>query len=88
MLIFLQNLKILIRGKLRYKFFRFQFYMITVAILEVTSVSLIAPMVGIATSPDEFLRKGVNIYQGDLVYEQVATDLELPFTPLNPEKYL
>ena len=37
---------------------------------------------------DEFLRKGVNIYQGDLVYEQVATDLELPFTPLNPEKYL
>ncbi len=59
MLIFLQNLKILIRGKLRYKFFRFQFYMITVAILEVTSVSLIAPMVGIATSPDEFLRKGM-----------------------------
>ena len=37
---------------------------------------------------DEYLRKGVNIYKGDLVYEQVATDLELPFTPLNPEKYL
>ena len=59
MLIFLQNLKILIRGKLRYKFFRFQFYMIIVAILEVASVSLIAPMMGIATSPDEFLRKGI-----------------------------
>ena len=30
---------------------------------------------------DEYLRKGVNIYIGDLVYEQVATDLDLPFTP-------
>jgi alanine dehydrogenase len=28
------------------------------------------------------LQKGVNIYKGDLVYEQVATDLDLPFTPL------
>ncbi len=37
---------------------------------------------------DEYLRKGVNIYKGDLVYEQVATDLDLPFTPLNAEKYL
>ncbi len=37
---------------------------------------------------DEYLRKGVNIYKGDLVYEQVATDLQLPFTALNPEKYL
>lgn len=37
---------------------------------------------------DNYLAKGVNIYKGDLVYEQVATDLELPFTPLNPEKYL
>ncbi|MBT4792284.1 MAG: alanine dehydrogenase [Halobacteriovoraceae bacterium] len=37
---------------------------------------------------DEFLRKGVNIYKGNLVYEQVAIDLELPFTPLDAEKYL
>jgi alanine dehydrogenase len=37
---------------------------------------------------DEYLAKGVNIYKGDLVYEQVALDLELPFTSLNPEKYL
>ena len=41
-----------------------------------------------AISQDEYLRMGVNIYKGDLVYEQVATDLELPFTALNPEKYL
>ena len=37
---------------------------------------------------DPHLRKGVNIYKGKLVYEQVAQDLELPFTPLDPEKYL
>lgn len=37
---------------------------------------------------DPALRLGVNIYQGKLVYEQVARDLELPYTPLNPEKYL
>lgn len=37
---------------------------------------------------DRPLELGVNIYKGDLVYEQVALDLELPFTPLNPEKYL
>ncbi len=37
---------------------------------------------------DEYLRKGVNIYKGDLVYEQVAADLNLQFTALNPEKYL
>ncbi|MBD63930.1 MAG: alanine dehydrogenase [Halobacteriovoraceae bacterium] len=37
---------------------------------------------------DEFLRKGVNIYKGKLVYQQVADDLELPFTELDPEKYL
>ncbi|MCT4641436.1 MAG: alanine dehydrogenase [Bacteriovoracaceae bacterium] len=37
---------------------------------------------------DEPLKLGVNIYKGNLVYKQVATDLELPFTPLDPEKYL
>jgi alanine dehydrogenase len=37
---------------------------------------------------DKALRLGVNIYKGTLCYEQVAVDLELPFTPLNPEKYL
>ena len=37
---------------------------------------------------DEPLRKGVNIYKGKLVYQQVATDLELEFSPLDPEKYL
>lgn len=37
---------------------------------------------------DPALRLGVNIYKGKLVYEQVALDLELPYTPLNPEKYL
>lgn len=34
------------------------------------------------------LRLGVNIYKGNLVYEQIAIDLELPFTELNEEKYL
>jgi len=37
---------------------------------------------------DEPLRYGVNIYKGQLVYEQVALDLDLPFTELSPEKYL
>ena len=37
---------------------------------------------------DPALRLGVNIYEGKLVYEQVATDLDLPYTPLDPEKYL
>jgi alanine dehydrogenase len=37
---------------------------------------------------DKALKLGVNIYKGKLVYEQVAQDLELPFTPLEPEKYL
>lgn len=31
---------------------------------------------------DEAFKKGINIYKGDLVYEQVAQDLELPYTPL------
>ena len=37
---------------------------------------------------DPALKLGVNIYKGKLVYEQVARDLELPYTELNPEKYL
>ncbi|MCO4752866.1 MAG: alanine dehydrogenase [Bacteriovoracaceae bacterium] len=37
---------------------------------------------------DQALKLGVNIYKGDLVYEQVAQDLELPYTPLQAEKYL
>ena len=37
---------------------------------------------------DSYLRKGVNIYKGKLVYQQIADDLELPFTELDPEKYL
>lgn len=37
---------------------------------------------------DPALRLGVNIYKGQLVYEQVARDLELPYTPLQAEKYL
>lgn len=37
---------------------------------------------------DRPLRLGVNIYRGKLVYEQIATDLNLPFTELQPEKYL
>lgn len=37
---------------------------------------------------DEPLRLGVNIYKGNLVYEQVARDLDLPYSELNPEKYL
>jgi len=37
---------------------------------------------------DKALRLGVNIYKGTLCYEQVAEDLDLTYTPLNPEKYL
>src|SRR5690606_30644978 len=37
---------------------------------------------------DRALQLGVNIYKGNLVYEQVALDLELPYTPLDPGKYL
>ena len=37
---------------------------------------------------DAPLRLGVNVYKGQLVYEQVARDLDLPYTELNPEKYL
>jgi alanine dehydrogenase len=32
---------------------------------------------------DDTFRLGINIYKGDLVYEAVARDLELPYTPLN-----
>jgi alanine dehydrogenase len=35
-----------------------------------------------AIMKDMPLQKGVNIYKGDLVYEQVAKDLDLTFTPL------
>ena len=31
---------------------------------------------------DSAFRKGINIYKGDLVYEQVAKDLNLPYTEL------
>ena len=31
---------------------------------------------------DEKLKKEINIFKGGLVYEQVAQDLELPYTPL------
>lgn len=37
---------------------------------------------------DKPLRLGVNIYKGKLVYEQVARDLDLPYTPLALDKYL
>lgn len=37
---------------------------------------------------DHALSLGVNILKGDLCYEQVAQDLELPYTPLQPQKYL
>ena len=35
-----------------------------------------------AAKNDPRLEKGINIYQGKLVYEQVAQDLDLPYTPL------
>jgi alanine dehydrogenase len=41
-----------------------------------------------AIMKDKHLRLGVNIYKGKLVYEQVARDLDLPFTPLALDKYL
>lgn len=41
-----------------------------------------------AIMKDKPLRLGVNIYKGKLVYEQVALDLDLPFTPLSLDKYL
>jgi alanine dehydrogenase len=41
-----------------------------------------------AIMKDRPLRLGVNIYKGKLVYEQVALDLDLPFTPLALDKYL
>lgn len=41
-----------------------------------------------AIMKDKPLRLGVNIYKGKLVYEQVALDLDLPFTPLALDKYL
>ena len=41
-----------------------------------------------AIMKDKPLRLGVNIYKGKLVYEQVAQDLDLPFTPLQLDKYL
>ncbi len=41
-----------------------------------------------AIMKDKPLRLGVNIYKGKLVYEQVANDLDLPFTPLQLDKYL
>jgi alanine dehydrogenase len=41
-----------------------------------------------AIMKDKPLRLGVNIYKGKLVYEQVANDLELPYTPLQLDKYL
>lgn len=41
-----------------------------------------------AIMKDKALRLGVNIYKGKLVYEAVARDLELPYTPLQLDKYL
>jgi alanine dehydrogenase len=35
---------------------------------------------------DKALALGVNIMKGDLCYEQVAIDLELPYTKLDPQK--
>ena len=35
-----------------------------------------------AAMNDERLKKGINIYKGGLVYEQVAQDLDLKYTPL------
>ncbi len=41
-----------------------------------------------AMMKDPALLKGVNIYKGKLVYEQIAKDLNLPYTPLPGNKYL
>jgi alanine dehydrogenase len=35
-----------------------------------------------AARRDEAFKKGINVYKGGLVYEQVALDLDLPYTPL------
>ncbi len=35
-----------------------------------------------AAKNDEAFRKGINVFKGGLVYEQVALDLDLPYTPL------
>jgi alanine dehydrogenase len=35
-----------------------------------------------AAKKDPAFLKGINVYKGDLVYEQVALDLDLPYTPL------
>jgi alanine dehydrogenase len=35
-----------------------------------------------ASKNDEALKLGLNIYKGDLVYQQIAQDLNLPYTPL------
>ncbi len=35
-----------------------------------------------AAKMDEAFKKGINVYKGDLVYEQVAKDLDLPYTQL------
>ena len=36
-----------------------------------------------AAKDDETLKKGINIYKGDLVYQQIAQDLDLSYTPLS-----
>lgn len=41
-----------------------------------------------AMMKDPALLKGVNIYKGKLVYEQIAKDLNLPYTQLPGNKYL
>lgn len=35
-----------------------------------------------AAASDEAFKKGINVYKGDLVYKQVAEDLDLPYTEL------
>jgi len=41
-----------------------------------------------AAARDAAFALGVNIMKGGLCYEQVALDLDLPYTPLDPQKYL